>query len=115
MLPCSRVGHVFRFVNPYLRAEDMPRKNLFRAARVWMDGYEALALPPSLTPSREELAGLEERRALRASLRCRSFDHYLHTAFREARLCVSVGASLHARANENVSGAGCLSLENVAF
>lgn len=41
MIPCSRVGHVFRKRRPYAlgEKEDYMMYNSMRMARVWMDEY----------------------------------------------------------------------------
>ena len=39
ILPCSRVGHIFRKKRPYGLEGDSMGKNSIRAARVWMDEY----------------------------------------------------------------------------
>lgn len=41
IIPCSRVGHVFRRRRPYgsPEGEDTLTYNSLRVAHVWMDGY----------------------------------------------------------------------------
>ncbi|KAK6041652.1 hypothetical protein COOONC_20843 [Cooperia oncophora] len=39
IIPCSRVGHIFRRKRPYGLASDSMGKNSVRAARVWLDEY----------------------------------------------------------------------------
>lgn len=41
VIPCSRVGHVFRKRRPYgmFEKEDYMLKNSMRMAHVWMDNY----------------------------------------------------------------------------
>ena len=77
MLPCSRVGHVFRRHNPYLSASASPlSRNRYRAAVVWMDEYAQLVSGVSaFRPGPEDERWLDERRAIR--LRCRPFEWYL--------------------------------------
>lgn len=43
VVPCSRVGHVFRVRRPYKGKPDMADENLFnslRTVKVWFDEYE---------------------------------------------------------------------------
>ena len=77
MLPCSRVGHVFRRHNPYLSASASPlSRNRYRAAVVWMDEYAQLVSGVSaFRPGPEDERWLDERRAIRS--RCRPFEWYL--------------------------------------
>ena len=41
IIPCSRVGHIFRRRRPYgnLNGEDSMTYNSLRAAHVWLDDY----------------------------------------------------------------------------
>lgn len=82
-LPCSRVGHVFRsgkFWNKQVYTVPAAEiyRNKLRVAEVWMDDYAYIAravigrLPDSLP-----LGSLDEARAVRERLRCRSFQWYL--------------------------------------
>ena len=44
LIPCSRVGHVFRKRRPYgsPNGEDTMMRNSLRVANVWMDDYKVL-------------------------------------------------------------------------
>ena len=40
ILPCSRVGHVFRTWSPYHTKVEQIHRNNIRMAEVWMDEYK---------------------------------------------------------------------------
>ena len=78
LLPCSRVGHIFRPTVPsrWNSTRDEFRINTLRVADVWMDGYrnyfhEAInyVLPP--------IGDTSARHSLRQSLQCHDFDWYI--------------------------------------
>ncbi len=53
IVPCSRVGHVFRKVSPYSwpgGVDHVLHKNRIRTARVWLDDY--VEFPLALDPSK---------------------------------------------------------------
>lgn len=85
IIPCSRVGHIFRKRRPYGSpgGQDTMAHNSLRLAHVWMDEYKEqyLSLRPEL---RERSYGdISERVALRKQLQCRSFRWYLDTVYPE--------------------------------
>jgi polypeptide N-acetylgalactosaminyltransferase len=87
-LPCSRVGHVFRFAQPFSWPNGSGaltvRRNTWRVAAVWMDEVaDAVGLGINAAVLRElhGAPGLDSRRELRRRLRCRSFRWYLETVF----------------------------------
>ncbi|PVD29504.1 hypothetical protein C0Q70_08755 [Pomacea canaliculata] len=79
ILPCSRVGHVFRNLVPYSFPADPHTTvltNLARAANVWMDQYSRFFFA-AVNMSSSDTGDVTSRVALREQLRCRSFQWYL--------------------------------------
>uniref|UniRef100_A0A4W5N0T0 Polypeptide N-acetylgalactosaminyltransferase n=1 Tax=Hucho hucho TaxID=62062 RepID=A0A4W5N0T0_9TELE len=88
IIPCSRVGHIFRKRRPYGSpgGQDTMAHNSLRLAHVWMDEYKEqyLNLRPEL---RERAYGdISERQAVRQRLQCRSFKWYLDTIYPEMQV-----------------------------
>jgi len=86
IVPCSRVGHVFRKKHPY----KFPRggnsatfsRNTRRVAEVWMDKYKeeflkARPIARKCSFTKPEIESLNERKKLRRNLNCNSFQWYL--------------------------------------
>lgn len=85
IIPCSRVGHVFRRRRPYgsPNGEDTLTHNSLRVAHVWMDEYKEnyFIIRPD---AREKPYGdISERVALRKHLQCKSFDWYMKNIYPE--------------------------------
>ncbi|XP_076617718.1 polypeptide N-acetylgalactosaminyltransferase 11 [Chaetodon auriga] len=85
IIPCSRVGHIFRKRRPYGSpgGQDTMAHNSLRLAHVWMDEYKEqyLSLRPELRG--RSFGDISERVALRKRLQCRSFGWYLDTVYPE--------------------------------
>nr|CDS32466.2 polypeptide N acetylgalactosaminyltransferase [Hymenolepis microstoma] len=89
IIPCSRVGHVFRKVSPYSwpgGVTHVLHRNRIRTALVWLD--EFVEFPFSLDSSLRnyEYGNISERIALRKRLKCKSFSWYLQNIFPESNI-----------------------------
>ncbi|XP_069049470.1 polypeptide N-acetylgalactosaminyltransferase 16 [Lepisosteus oculatus] len=89
ILPCSRVGHVFRKRHPY----DFPEgnaltyiKNTKRAAEVWMDEYKQYYYAARPSAQGKSFGSIAERLELRRRLNCNSFRWYLDNVYPELKV-----------------------------
>ncbi|KAJ6659299.1 hypothetical protein lerEdw1_019170 [Lerista edwardsae] len=104
IIPCSRVGHIFRKRRPYGSpgGQDTMAHNSLRLAHVWLDEYKARQLPPShfrhavhnweqyfsLRPElrTRNYGNITDRVELRKKLNCRSFKWYLDNIYPEMQI-----------------------------
>ncbi|XP_064188644.1 polypeptide N-acetylgalactosaminyltransferase 11 isoform X2 [Anguilla rostrata] len=88
IIPCSRVGHIFRKRRPYGSpgGQDTMAHNSLRLAHVWMDEYKEqyFALRPELRT--RSYGDIGERLAVRKRLQCRSFRWYLDNIYPEMQV-----------------------------
>ncbi|KAJ8012834.1 hypothetical protein DPEC_G00046990 [Dallia pectoralis] len=88
IIPCSRVGHIFRGDNPYKFPKDRQKtvqRNLARVAEVWLDEYKDLfyghGYEHLLDRTVIDIGNLTDQIELRKKLKCKSFKWYLDNVF----------------------------------
>merc|ERR1719219_790724 len=85
IVPCSRVGHIFRSFSPYKWRTDLdiPEYNYKRVADVWMDEYKSLYFDRLGITGQEESVNIGQygdvshRKKLRENLSCKPFHWYI--------------------------------------
>ncbi|XP_039923946.1 polypeptide N-acetylgalactosaminyltransferase 16 isoform X3 [Hirundo rustica] len=89
IVPCSRVGHVFRKRHPY----DFPEgnaltyiKNTKRTAEVWMDEYKQYYYEARPSAIGKSFGSVADRVELRHKLSCKSFQWYLENVYPELKI-----------------------------
>ncbi|CAJ0578649.1 unnamed protein product, partial [Mesorhabditis spiculigera] len=86
IIPCSRVGHIFRSIRPYGTDRDTMGKNALRTAKVWLDDYveKFYEARPYLKKMGDYFVGdLSPRIELRQRLQCKPFSWYLNEIYPE--------------------------------
>ncbi|XP_056007067.1 polypeptide N-acetylgalactosaminyltransferase 11-like [Ostrea edulis] len=85
ILPCSRVGHIFRKRRPYGNpiGGDTLMKNSLRVANVWMDEYKKYFLKQRPQAENVDYGDISDRLSLRKRLSCKSFQWYLQNIYPE--------------------------------
>ncbi|CAL1534093.1 unnamed protein product [Lymnaea stagnalis] len=79
IVPCSRVGHVFRQFRPYAspNGEDTATKNAARVAEVWLDEYKKHFFDLRPSAKTMDYGDVSDRIELRNRLNCKSFKWFL--------------------------------------
>ncbi|KAI1237412.1 hypothetical protein IHE44_0014680 [Lamprotornis superbus] len=116
IVPCSRVGHIFRNDNPYSFPKDRVRtveRNLARVAEVWLDEYKELFYGHAyhLLRGSVDVGDLGQQMQLRKKLQCKSFRWYLQNVYPDLEAPLVKASGLLT----NVALAGCIAVEGTTL
>ncbi len=89
LIPCSRVGHIFRKRQPYSFPDGVDKTlvwNNMRLVEVWMDEYKEHYYVKRPSIRTREYGNISDRVAIRNNLKCKSFEWYLKNVYSELSL-----------------------------
>ncbi|XP_021962988.1 polypeptide N-acetylgalactosaminyltransferase 13 [Folsomia candida] len=85
IVPCSRVGHIFRNFHPYSFPNNVDSHglNTARLAEVWMDEYKELFYNHRQELKHAKYGDVTKRHDFRKRLKCKSFKWFLDHIYKE--------------------------------
>jgi len=96
IIPCSRVGHIFRKRRPYgsqtAGGVDTQTRNAVRVGKVWLDDYYKYFLQTVPDADSINYGDVTDRKVLRETLGCRNFSWYHDHVYPELALPGHSGA-----------------------